>query len=74
MTPGICRFWIDPIIEFSIFQNDDLIKSEKYQETEIKPVLITEDKYTAGDKFKINVRYYWIGFVTKDYTVKVYSK
>jgi hypothetical protein len=50
-----------------------LIEELTYSENWYMPVMVEEADYEAGDVFTLTVTYDWIGRMSRDYTISVYS-
>ena len=74
MIPYTCQFWSVPYVSWSLRKNGALVESHDYYEWQSYPILVEEADYSANDVFTIDVEFAWYGWVSEDYTVKVYSK
>lgn len=62
------------MVTLTVSLNDEQIYENTYYEDWYMPVMLEESEYEAGDEITITVLYDWVGRMSRDYTVSVYSK
>jgi hypothetical protein len=62
----------NPLLNFEVFKNGASVTYKYVSDQFSYPILVTS--YSAGDVFKVVVKYLWVNSPAKDYTVKIYSK
>lgn len=61
------------MVTMKLENGSELIEEITYSEDWYMPVMVEEADYAAGDVFTLTVTYDWIGRMSRDYTISVYS-